>query len=216
MRHVLFDLDGTLTDSAPGITRCLEHAIRTVGGLPPSLDALRVHIGTPLAEIFATLIPEAGPSDLEAARAAYIERFDRAGLWENAVYPGVAEALDELGRQGFSLWVATAKGEDVARRVLEAFGLDRWFDGVFGARLEAGVHSKQQILERGLAAGRIPVSAATMVGDRHHDVDAALALGVRAVGVGWGYGSAEELARAHAIAPEPAALVRAIAEVAGG
>lgn len=204
--QVLFDLDGTLTDSAPGITRCLEHAVHAVGGEPPPPARLSAFIGTPLADIFLELLPGADGTTVARAVAAYRDRFDRVGIRENTVYPGIEAVLHALREDGCELYIATAKREEDARRVLAGFGLEKLFRGVFGSSPEQGISTKTEVLARGLGSGRIPVHAATLVGDRHHDVDAALALGARPVGVAWGYGSLDELRRAAAIAHAPGDL----------
>ncbi len=209
-QHVMFDLDGTLTDSAPGITRCLAYAVRAMGGTPPALHSLRPFIGTPLSEVFQALLPEADAAKIDDAVAAYIDRFDRVGIRENSVFPGILEALEALRQEGCDLYVATLKGQDVAERVVHQFGLDSFFRGVFGAQFERGIATKEEILLFGLQAEGIPSSDATMVGDRNHDIEAARALGIYAIGVSWGYGSIEELSFAQAIADAPDTLVSLI------
>ena len=206
-KHVLFDLDGTLTDSAPGITRCIAHAVHTVGGVAPSLGSLRPYIGTSLEEVFRVLLPDADEAKIGAAVTAYIDRFDRIGIRENALFPGIVALLQALRHDSYELYVATAKGQDVAERVIAQFDLRSSFRAVFGAQLEQGIASKTQVLGFGLRDQSIPPSDAVMVGDRCHDIEAAHALGVTAIGVSWGYGSMDELSTAHAIAHAPEALV---------
>ena len=213
-KHILFDLDGTLTDSAPGITRCLAHGIRSVGGNPPPLSSLRSYIGTPLSQVFQALLPGGDSARIDEAVAAYIERFDRLGIYENSVYPGIPEALDILKSDGCDLYVATAKEQDVALRVIEHFGLDKAIQAVFGALFDRGIDSKEDVLGLGLRTLDIAPVDAIMVGDRHHDIGAACALGVRSIGVSWGYGSSSELSSAHAIVHSPANLVDALRRVA--
>lgn len=212
LRHVVFDLDGTITDSAPGITRCLAHAVRAVEGRSLALEPLRRFIGTPLVEILSELLARPEDEAVERAVGAYIERFDRAGIYENEVYPGVVDVLDTLAEDGCALYVATSKTESAALRVLEHFGLRARFRGVFGMQRDRKVAGKVGVLRRTLRAGGFAGDAAAMVGDRHHDVEAALVLGLRPIGVAWGYGSRAELtaARADAIAERPADLLTLI------
>jgi phosphoglycolate phosphatase len=205
-RHVLFDLDGTLTDSAPGITRCIVHGVDVAGGAVPDLEALRPMIGSPLREIFAALLQDAAPSRIEVAVAAYVERFDQVGIRENSVFPGIVDALGALREAGCELYVATAKGQEVAERVVDQFDLGPWLKAVFGARHATGISSKTEVLRHALSAGGIPAQTAAMVGDRNHDMDAARALGVHAIGVSWGYGTLAELSAAHAVVHTPSAL----------
>lgn len=206
--HVFFDLDGTLTDSAPGITRCLEHALRAVGDQSPPRAALTAQIGTPLAEIFSQLLPAGDATLVDRAIVAYRERFDRHGVRENTLYPDVDTVLHALRDSGCELYVATAKREEDARRVLAWLRLESLFRGVFGSSPERGISTKTQVLARALSAARVPARSATLVGDRYHDVEAADALSARSVGVAWGYGSLEELRAATAIAHAPAELPR--------
>jgi phosphoglycolate phosphatase len=215
-RHVLFDLDGTLTDSAPGITRCILHGVDVAGGAAPDLDTLRPMIGSPLREIFDVLLPGASAESIEVAVAAYGKRFDRVGIRENSVFPGIVDALRALREAGCELYVATAKGQEVAERVVDQFELRPWFKAVFGAHHGMGISSKTEVLGHALSVGEIPATTAAMVGDRNHDVDAARTLGVQAIGVAWGYGTLAELSAAHAVVHTPDALPGLIAARAWG
>jgi phosphoglycolate phosphatase len=214
-RHILFDLDGTLTDSAPGITRCIRHGVSTAGGIEPDFDTLRPMIGSPLREIFGAVLPGASTENIDVAVAAYVERFDRVGIRENSVFPGIIDALGALREAECELYVATAKGQEVAERVVDHFELRPWFKAVFGARHGTGISSKTEVLRHALTSGEIPAGSASMVGDRNHDVDAARALGVHAVGVAWGYGTLAELSSAHAVVHTPDALPGLIASASG-
>jgi len=209
-RHVLFDLDGTLTDSAPGITRCLAHAVEAAGRIAPALGVLRPHIGSPLREIFRDVLGTDDAERIEVAIAAYTERFDRAGIHENSIFPGVVEALEALSRAGCRLYVATAKTQDVAERVIENFELTRHFDGIFGVRRAEGILSKEDVVRSVLERCAIAHGEAVLVGDRCHDVEAALAVGIGAIGVAWGYGPAHELRGAHAVADLPDLLPKLV------
>lgn len=194
--NLLFDLDGTLTDPGEGITRCIQHALAELGAPVPAADALRWYVGPPLAGSFAELV---GPDDARIARALalYRERFAETGLFENVVYPDVPAALDRLRAEGHALFVATSKPHVFARRVLDHFGLADAFAAVYGAELSGENADKRDLLRHLLSVERF---AATpwMIGDRRHDVEAAHANGLRAVGVLWGYGSAVELRTAGA------------------
>jgi phosphoglycolate phosphatase len=178
------------------------------------LDSLKSYIGTPLREVFRALLPDADSSKIDEAVAAYIDRFNRLGLYENSVYPGIPEVLDSLRNDGYDLYVATAKRQDVGLRVLKHFGLDGLFHAVFGADIDRGINSKKDVLDHGLRTLNISPSEAIMVGDRRHDVGAAFALGVRSIGVAWGYGSLRELSSADSIAQRPADLADAVRRAA--
>jgi phosphoglycolate phosphatase len=195
---VLLDLDGTLTDSAPGILACLRHALAGMDrDLPPDAD-LRPHLGPPLR---VTFTEHFAMSDDEAERAIdlYRERYHDVGLFENAVYPGIEEMLESLGA-GSTLAVATSKPTVSARRILEHFGLLDRFAVVAGADLAGARESKADVVGHALELlGAGPVGT-VMVGDRRHDVIGAAAHGVPTVGVLWGYGDAAELGEAGAAA----------------
>ena len=213
IRHVLFDLDGTLTDSAEGITRCIEHAVVRSGGVASDRLALRRFIGSPLSEIFQTLLETDHPEHIRRAISHYTERFDRVGYRENRLYDQVEELLGELADRGFSLYVATAKRQADATRVIEHFGLEPRFDGVFGVVEDAERRDKSVLVRRILETHAVEPETAVMIGDRSHDVLGALRAGVRALGAAWGYGSIEELrdAGASRIAQSPRDVLECIA-----
>ncbi len=209
IRHILFDLDGTLTDSADGITRCLQHAVVSMNVEAPALRKLTHYIGTPLRDIFAALLDTDDAARLDAAIGHYRERFNEVGFSENRVYDGVSELLAELRARGYALYVATAKGQPDATRVIEHFSLQHFFDDVCGVVDDAERRDKARLIGRILAARDIPSAAAAMVGDRSHDMRGARVAGLRAIGAGWGYGSDEELHESGAdwISARPAALL---------
>ena len=134
--HLLFDLDGTLTDPFPGITKCIQHALVSLGRPPPSAESLRWCIGPPLKKSFATLLGSEDEHTADAALTKYRERFGMVGLFENAVYPEIETALDELRKAGYSLGVATSKPTVFAERIIEHFGLRRYFRAVDGSELD--------------------------------------------------------------------------------
>lgn len=212
--HIFFDLDGTLTDSCTGIIRCVNHALSELGcdGQPDA--RLRAMIGQPLTNIFGVIMPEADDDAIDRAIASYRVRFDDVGMFENAVYPGVPEALALLRASGHRLRVVTAKPHAAARRVLEHFGMLGHFDGVHGPELTDRGCDKAALLGAALREAGAAPDDAVMVGDRVDDVRAAAAHGVRAVGAGWGYGLPRELMDAGAahVAPDLESLVRYLLE----
>lgn len=190
---LLFDLDGTLTDSAPGIVRCINHALVALARPPWPEAQLRPMIGTPLTTIFAGVLESGDDGLLDTAVAHYRQRFDTIGIFENALFPGVVEVLDELRHADHELRVVTAKPEPAARRVLEHFGIGGRFTAVHGPALTERVCDKADLVAAALEMARAQPDAAVMIGDRVDDVRAARRHGVRAVAAGWGYGSHEEL-----------------------
>ena len=207
--HVLLDLDGTLSDSEPGILRSLQWACEIEGFPIPSEAQVRSVIGPP----FEIGLPSIGIPDDALFRVikTYRERYETIGLFENTLYDGVVAMLDGLAADGRSLSIATAKPEHTAVRILEHFGLTERFEFMVGATLTQERRAKHQVIAHalellGLAGGGGNV---VMVGDRDHDVYGALHNGMPCVGVTWGYGSAEELltAGAFALAEQPADVV---------
>jgi len=198
---VLFDLDGTLTDSSQGILRCLRHAfarLAETGGPSVTLPAdedLRWVVGPPLRESLAKL---AGEEAKEKLMGFYMERYSPIGAFENRVYDGVIEALDHLASQQVRLFVATSKNERDARAILEHFGLAGRFESINGARLDGSRAGKREMIADIVAAHDLRLASTTMIGDREYDMIGAKAVGVRAIGALWGYGAREELLRAGA------------------
>ena len=205
-KTVLFDLDGTLTDSAPGITNSLARALAHFGIREEPKNLLKF-IGPPLNES----LPEYygfTPEQTAKAVAVFREHFVEKGWLENAPYPGVAALLRELKEAGLQLMVATSKPEVQAVRVLKHFGLAEYFEHICGAPLgnEDGAR-KADVVHRALGYAE-DASSVVMVGDRRHDVEGARENGIPCIGVLYGYGSREELAVAGAsfLAEDAAAL----------
>jgi phosphoglycolate phosphatase len=191
--QIYLDLDGTLTDPAPGITQCIRHALESLGECPPAAGDLHWCIGPPLLESFQTLV---GPERAPRALAHYRQRFDRIGWQENSVYDGIPAALEALRQTGAALFVATSKPEVFARRIVDHFGLERYFNDVFGPELDGTRADKTELLRHARQGQSGP---AVMVGDRRHDMIGAVNNGLVPVGVSWGYGSRQELLAAGAV-----------------
>lgn len=209
-RLVLFDLDGTLTDPKPGITRCVAFALERFGIAVADPDALVPFIGPPLADSFARFYGF-GDEDCRLAVAAYRERFADVGLYENAVYPGIPEMLDRLLAAGARLAVASSKPVVYVERILEHFGLRDRLAAVAGSTLDLSRVAKHEVIAHLRDEHpALPWERAVMVGDREHDAIGAWAHGIPAIAVGYGYGPPDELRGAdpHAIAPTVGDLAR--------
>jgi phosphoglycolate phosphatase len=196
-RVALFDLDGTLTDPKIGITRSIQFALERLGRPVPETDALTWMIGPPLLASFATLLG----SDAQAVEALrlYRVRFSDVGLFENEVYPGIPDLLARLRGRDMRLFVATSKPHVFARRIVEHFGLSRFFERVYGSELDNRNADKRDLLRHLVATEGFDPAEAVMIGDREHDAIGARAVGMPAIGVTWGYGSREELLAAGVI-----------------
>ncbi len=214
---VLFDLDGTLTDSSAGITRCIRHALGRLGRACPDDDALAAYIGPPLRGTFSTLLGTTDPALIEAALAHYRARYDETGLYENRAYDGVPEMLESAGRIADAMFVTTAKLQPAATRIVAHFDLARHFTAVYGAEPGGRFDSKVDLLAHLLESGVIRAETAVMVGDRELDITAAKINGLRSIGALWGFGDHRELADAGAdfLCESPRALVACLARAAG-
>jgi len=200
---VLFDLDGTLTDAAPGIVNCIRYALDAMGLPHPDDDTMRTYLGPPLADTFGRRMGMTG-DQVTRAIELYRERYHEIGLFENAVYAGIPELLDRLRGQRLTLTVATSKPTYSAARILEHFDLASRFAFIGGADLAGVRHDKAAVIEHTLEELRVldalpPGSRIVMIGDREHDVHGAHAHGISTIGVLWGYGDATELQRAGAV-----------------
>jgi phosphoglycolate phosphatase len=209
--HLLFDLDGTLTDSRPGILASMRSALRALGIDPPPDEALTRFIGPPTHLAFRELLGTQDSAVIDRAVALYRERFARVGMFENSVYPGVREGLQALGKSGFRSWVATSKPRVYAEQIVEHFGLRPFFVRVFGSELNGVRGDKADLIAYLLATEGLPVEGTWMIGDRLHDVVGAHKNALAAAGVLWGYGTRTELesAGADAIFASMADLVAA-------
>ncbi len=210
--HVLIDLDGTITDSEPGIVASLRRALHLEGIEVPADSVLRLAIGPPF-ELGLPLLGVPGER-LWAVIERYRERYEDVGLFENELYPGAVEMLDDLRADGLVLALATAKPEITARRIVEHFGLTDRFAVLAGATLEPGRRTKDEVIAHALGELGIEGGAhVVMVGDRDHDVHGARVNGIDTIGVLWGYGSEQELllAGAAALAATPADVVALVA-----
>ncbi|MEO8385240.1 MAG: HAD hydrolase-like protein [Betaproteobacteria bacterium] len=211
--NVLLDLDGTLTDPALGITNCIAHALFGLGVAVPPLQELHFAIGPSLRESFATMLATSDTPLVERAMTLYRERFAVTGLFENTLYDGVPEMLAALKAQDHRLILATAKPHVYARRILGHFDILTPFDAIYGSELDGTRQHKGDLLAYLIAREKIDPNTTVMVGDRHHDIDAAHANGCLAIGVTYGYGSAEELAHANLLCASPLGIVDAVAKV---
>jgi phosphoglycolate phosphatase len=209
---VIFDLDGVLVDSRAAISGAMNHALDANGHLQRPAGDLYRFIGPPLATGFAELTGQPLHSDaVVACVASYRERYAVSSLTETEIFAGIPEALEELSRD-HRLAVATSKAQALAEPLLATLGLRERFEVVVGPDLSHRVEDKAATIARALAALR--AERALMVGDRSFDVAGAHANGLRAIGVTWGIGSADELTAADALVDDPLDLPTAVAALA--
>ncbi len=193
--HILFDLDGTLTDSAEGVTRSVQHALKQYN-IDATLEELRSFIGPPLHHSFIEVY---GFSPVEAHRAVeyYRDYYRDTGIYENKVYPDIPELLDNLYRNGKKIYLATSKPTIFAEKILSYFNLDHYFTTIAGSNLDGTRVEKREVIAQVLEGNDgLKAKEATMIGDRKHDIIGARAWNIDAIGVTYGYGSLQELQEA--------------------
>jgi phosphoglycolate phosphatase len=212
---LLFDLDGTLIDSAVGITRCVAYALEALGEPIPDAAALRRWIGPPLRTSFGPLLGDADRT--ERAVELYRERFDALGWSEHTIYPGIEQALRALHASGHRLAVVTAKNQPHAERIVAHLPFGNLFETVSGASFDGRIGEKPELIAAALERMQIASTQAWMIGDRHMDIDGARHHGMRSIGVLWGFGDAHELRAAGAthLCPQPGLLPDVFAKRAG-
>lgn len=196
--YLFFDLDGTLTDPAQGITNSFIHALKYFGIEIPSYETLCTFIGPPLPETFKTQFGFDKQKVAEGVKK-YREYFATKGLLENSVYPGIPELLAGLKAAGKKLVVATSKPEEYSIRIIEHFGLAQYFENVCGSLMDESRSKKDEVIAYAIERNHISdKSKILMIGDRKHDILGAKKIGLKSCGVLFGYGSRKELEEAGA------------------
>lgn len=196
-KAILFDLDGTLTDSGEGIINCAAVALEHFGLPVPSREEMRVFVGPPLHETFQKFGVRADQAD-EAVQV-YRARYIPIGKFENTPYPGIREMLEALKKAGHRLYVATSKPEVTSVEILEHFDLAKYFDRICGASMDLSRNSKEAVIAY-LLAENGKADNMVMVGDTKFDVIGAKAHGIPTIGVAWGYGEVRDMEEAGAAA----------------
>ena len=196
-KTILFDLDGTLTDSGEGIMNCARLALNTYGIPIPDDRTMRTVVGPPLEVSFARF--GMADADIPDAIEVFRGRYTRVGKYENFPYPGIHELLKKLKDLGYTLCVATSKPEVMALDILHHFELFEFFTMICGATLDRSRITKEDVITFLLNAMGNPEDL-VMVGDTKYDVIGASAHGIPTIGVTWGYGEEEEIRQAGAAA----------------
>ena len=194
-KTILFDLDGTITDSGEGIINCVIYALERFGLPIPERDSLRYFVGPPLHESF---IKQGVPAErAEEAVAVYRERYVPTGMFENSPYPGIRKVLETLKTKGHNLYVASSKPEWMCIEILKHFNLDQYFEQICGATMDTSRTNKEAVIAY-LIEQNGKTDNMIMVGDTKFDVIGAKFHGIPCVGVSWGYGTVEEMEEAGA------------------
>ncbi len=196
--HILFDLDGTLTDPSVGITRCIQYALEKGGHTVPEAQDLYSWIGPPLHESFVAHLPQISKAHAMQLVSFYRERFAEIGMFENKVFEGIDSLLNSL-QVDKRLHLATSKPHFFAKKILKHFKLDRYFTSIHGSELTGERSDKGELIQFILEMEKLGPNDCLMVGDRKHDVLGAKKHGIPTVGVLWGHGPREELEEAGAL-----------------
>jgi len=197
-QYILFDMDGTITDSKPGILKSMQYAVKSFGIdiKDEELDSYSFFLGPPLRDNFKQ-IWNFSDADAELAAEKYREYYVPKGMYDNILYPGISDLLKNLKNSGKTVILATSKAEKYAREILEHFSILQYFDFVAGANLDGSRSNKAEVISSALEHFGIvsdkDKAKAVMIGDRSHDITGAVKTGIKSVGVLYGYGSIEEL-----------------------
>ena len=194
-KNIIFDLDGTVTDSKPGIVKGVQYALHCYGIDEPDLDKLTSFVGPPLYKSFMNYLgcPE---DEAKEVVECYREYYAETGLYENALYDGIEALLYALKEKGRRLLIASSKPRLYVKRILSYFRVMRYFDIVEGSELDSKRTDKAELLSYVLDKWNLKAEECVMVGDREHDVLGAKANGMDSIAVGYGYGSEDELSKA--------------------
>jgi len=194
-----FDLDGTLANPLEGIANAFAHALEALGRSSPARQDIRPLIGPPLRVGLSRLLKSTDGELIERAVERYRDYFSETGLYENELYAGIPETLHTLRQQGYRLLVATSKPRVFAKKILDHLEIAHHFAGIYGSGLDGTLSGKDALLAHILARESVPADRVLMIGDRKYDVLGAAGNGISAIGVLWGFGTAEELQRAGAL-----------------
>ncbi len=204
-QYILFDLDGTLTDSREGITKSVQFALQDWGIYEEDLSKFECFIGPPLRDSFLNFYPETvNMTNVEAVIKKYRERFEKTGIFENSMYEGIPELLEKMKEHGKILAVASSKPEVFVRRILDYFSVTKYFDVIVGSLLDGSRENKDEVIHetlRQLYKGEISKEnkeQTVMIGDRKFDIEGAKKLQVPNIGVRYGFANENELEEAGA------------------
>lgn len=197
MKQILFDLDGTITDSGKGIIHCAQETFAHFGLAVPSKEELRVIVGPPLRQSFLRF--GIRPEDTEEAVEVYRQHYVDHGQYENFPYPGMEGLLQRLKSEGYQLYVATSKPEAMSIQILTYFGLAQYFDVICGSTADQSRDTKAKVIAHLLTQISPLPGNIVMVGDTVYDVEGANALQIPCIGVSWGYGALDDMMAEGAI-----------------
>lgn len=211
IKNILFDLDGTITDSSLGITKSVKYALEKKGINVASLDELKIFIGPPLSKMFIKYMNLETEEQGREMVALYREYYKDIGIYENTLYDGIKETLKTLKEKGYRLFVATSKPTVFSEEILRKHNILECFEKVSGCELDGTRDSKEEVIKFLLDNYNLNPQETIMVGDRVFDVEGAEKLNIKTIGVLYGFGDEEELKDAVKIAKTPMDIIKLIA-----
>jgi len=191
-KNILFDLDGTITDSSPGIINSYLHSLTKIGLAENDIETLKSYIGSPLRAYY-TERHNLSTADSDIAVKHFREHYADKGIFENTVYPNMAELINKLQENGFRLYIATSKPLEFAITVLNHFNLKEYFDSIHGSDMSADNKPKDKLIADAILMNGLSKNESIMIGDRYHDINGAKTNGIASIAVTYGYGSMNEL-----------------------
>lgn len=204
IKNIIFDLDGTISKSAPGILNAFEYALEKMGKTY-SRDDLYKYIGPPLRDSF---VKELGEESADKGVDFYREYYFKKGIFETEIYDGIKELIEELYDFGFDIYLATSKGEESSKKILEYFEILKFFSYISGSSDDK--NTKKKVIDHLLKENNLKSSESIMIGDRSYDIEAANNLEIKTIAVAYGYGNNEEFEKASFIANYPYEILNII------
>ena len=198
MKNILFDLDGTISNSKEGITKCVQYALQSFDIYEENLSKLESFIGPPLVDSFMKYYNFSETQAKEATKK-YRQRYSEIGVHEAEIYPNVEECLIELKNRNFFIGLASSKPEDFCKTVLKDFNIIQYFDDIVGATLDGKISSKKDVLEEVFSRNNnLKKEDSLLIGDTVYDILGAKYIGIPCIGVSYGFGKVEEMKKAGA------------------
>ncbi len=191
-KNVIFDLDGTLSDSKEGITKSVQYALEKVGIIEENLENLEHFVGPPMVEQYMKVYGMSKDKAFETL-GYYRERYTPIGIYETKAYPGILEILEKLKSEGVKIGMATSKPEGMAIEVAKFLEIDEYFDIICGADLKGPRQSKADVLNKVFENSNFNKEESVLIGDTKYDVEGANKIGIDCIGVNWGMGTEEEM-----------------------
>ncbi len=193
IRNVLFDLDGTISNSSEGVIGCFQHTLKELTGYYSDESSLITLIGTPIRAIFSELLQTDNEQLITRAISIYRDKYAEIGVTGNTIYPGIADLLSTLKEKSYSVFIVTMKNFQDSEKVIRYLGLTHLIRKIYGPNLEGYPDNKSELIRSTLEENNLSQNETVMIGDRKEDIRAGKANGIKTIGVTWGFGSPVEI-----------------------